>query len=316
VNINAFAIPKNEVGSSHDLLLALGSFIGSFLGFVGHFSSFLLYKLAIMTKYVCKYYYLHKIRFFADIIYAIILVAFGLAGNAVYQISVDSQIEASLITDIDRYNKDYRREFRREVASNDPREFMDVGGPTWLRHSGIKAVITEARKAELSIMETSVWLAVAQVESGFNPLAKAQKTTACGVNQFLKTTGEQFGLSASACFNPGPNAHAQAKHFKKIMHQPVVQAALYKKTGRERLIAMFHEVYCLHHDGVNTKSCSSVVDEMTQKGLPMLLGSYKTLNTAQVRTMDANFLYAVYDTLNDMQFWVTSKFESMLALIQ
>ncbi|MEY3784223.1 MAG: hypothetical protein RLZZ230_545 [Candidatus Parcubacteria bacterium] len=240
--------------------------------------------------------------------------ALVIAGNNVYQISVESQVEEELISNIDRYAS-FKRDFRRTVASDDQREFMNVGGPTWLRKVGMKAIITEARKAKLGVIETAVLLSIADRESGFNPLAKAKSTTACGISQFLAETGTRFGLSETACFNPVPNTNAQVRHFKKIINQNKVNYVLNGKTDQERLIFMFKEVYCRHHDGLNMKFCSETAEAMTAKSLPMLFGSYTVLSEAVVKSTNASFLYVVYDTLEDMSFWATDKFKTVASAV-
>lgn len=285
--------------------------IDTFLKFLGQVIIYLYQKCVLVIRHVATYYWHHKLRFCTDMVLALLLVAVGITGNDAYERMVGAQVKKELIADIDQHAS-VKRNFRRDVAADNPREILKVGAPTWLRQIGIDELLKGAIGAKLDTVQTAVLLAIADIESGFNPLAKARDTTACGVNQFLTETGEQFGLSETVCFNPGPNTRAQIKHFKRIINQPRVLRVLQGKTDQERLVFMFREVYCRHHDGVNMKFCSETAGAMTAKSLPMLFGAYKVLHDAHDRAADAHFFYAVYNTLEDMHSWALSRITSLL----
>lgn len=278
----------------------------SFLELVGKFTCYLSSKFSKATKYVANYYWQHKIRFLSDVVMAIIFVALIIAGNKIYQTSLEAQVTDRLVTKIDQHSS-YKRNINRLVASSNQYEFMKVGGPDWLRQTGIKTMLVEATRANLSVIETAVLLTIADKESGFNPLAKAKDTTACGLNQFIAETGNRFGLQETECFNPAPNARAQIRHFQKIINLPAVKGALQHKSNEERLLYMFQEVYCRHHDGENTKACSSIATNMTGRSLSMLFGAYKALMEASNSTTNNSFAYAVYDTMEDMSYLVKNQ---------
>ncbi len=271
----------------------------SFLELVGKFTCYFCFQISRAAKYAANYCRQHKIRFLTDVVSVFVFSALIIAGNKVYQTSLEAQVTDRLVTEIDQHSS-YKRNINRSVASSNQHEFMKVGGPDWLRQIGIKAMLVEATRANLSVIETAVLLTIVDRESGFNPLAKAKDTTACGLNQFIAETGTRFGLSETECFNPAPNARAQIKHFQKIINQPAVKYALQNKSNEERLLYMFQEVYCRHHDGENTKACSPIATNMTGRSLPMLFGAYKALMEASTSTTKNNFSYAVYGTMEDM----------------
>lgn len=56
-------------------------------------------------------------------------------------------------------------------------------------------------------------MAIARVESGFNPDAAAGTTSASGLGQFVDRTGEFYGLNDNNRFNVSANATALIQHF-------------------------------------------------------------------------------------------------------
>ena len=199
-------------------------------------------------------------------------------GAGIYDRSLEAQVEASLVSEIDKHAS-FKRDFERPRASTTPHEFMEVGGPTWIRVAGIRAIIVEARKAGLDSAETAVLLAIADRESGFNPLAKAKSTSACGLFQFIPETGERYGLPVSKCMNPRANARAEIKHFKRVLSK--IRGKLYGLEEAELLVMMFRETYCKHHDGENSSGCSTTASAVVAKGLDVLFASQKELQTAE-----------------------------------
>lgn len=56
-------------------------------------------------------------------------------------------------------------------------------------------IIQEGQKQGLSKRDIAHLLAIAKVESGFNPDAAAKNTTASGIGQFIDDTGDDYGLN-------------------------------------------------------------------------------------------------------------------------
>lgn len=93
---------------------------------------------------------------------------------------------------------------------------------------------------DLSEQDRSIFLAIAQFESGLNPDAKASTTTASGIFQIVKNTAKGLGAKWEDIFNIRENIKAALKLFHENMRHPLVP-----KHGVEREIML----YALHHDG-------------------------------------------------------------------
>ncbi len=289
-----------------DMLCALFDFVGKLSTCMGIMSARIVRKVA-------RFYWQHKIRFGIDVVVTIMFVAVVMAGHTMYQATVDAHIKHEVVSGIDHYTpQGSKRDFRRSVASETSREFMNAGASSWLRQVTIETIFDEARRARMNQVETAVLLAIASVESGFNPLAKAPTTTACGTFQFIRDTGADYGLSDSTCFNPTLNVRAQVKHFRAIIGQSKVQQALQDKSTTERLVFMFREVYCRHHDGEHMKVCSTLAKSLTADSLPMLFGAYHVLDIANKRAEQASFWHVVHGVLNTMYAQVTAQVDRVM----
>lgn len=77
----------------------------------------------------------------------------------------------------------------------------------------IDSLIDSSRDAGLSARETAYVLAIARVESGFNPDAAAGTTSASGLGQFIDRTGAHYGVNASNRFDVETQSQALVQHF-------------------------------------------------------------------------------------------------------
>lgn len=101
----------------------------------------------------------------------------------------------------------------------------------------IDAIIAAAKAEGFSIRRIAMLLAMAKIESGFNPDAAAGTTSAAGLGQFVKKTGEAYGLTAQNRFEIGPGIQALIGYFKAN------EAIAAKKKKPD------YFVYKYHHDG-------------------------------------------------------------------
>lgn len=101
----------------------------------------------------------------------------------------------------------------------------------------VDALIEAAREKNLSPRETAHVLAIARVESGFNPDAAAGTTSASGLGQFVDRTGNAYGLNNNNRFNVNASAEALVGHF--IDNRELAQR---RGQGEEY-------IYKYHHDG-------------------------------------------------------------------
>lgn len=101
----------------------------------------------------------------------------------------------------------------------------------------IDILIDASQDAGLSVRETAHVLAIARIESGFNPDAAAGTTSASGLGQFIDDTGRAFGLDARNRFDAGAQATALVAHF-------IENRDLASRRGQGEAY-----IYKYHHDG-------------------------------------------------------------------
>ena len=82
--------------------------------------------------------------------------------------------------------------------------------PPEVQKKVIDTIISKSTGYGLSTRETAHVLAIAYVESGFNPDAAAGTTSASGVGQFIYDTGKSYGLTY-AIFSKEPNQFDYSK---------------------------------------------------------------------------------------------------------
>jgi len=85
--------------------------------------------------------------------------------------------------------------------------------------------------------ETAHVLAIARIESGFNPDAAAGSTSAAGLGQFIDATGSAYGLHKGNRFQLVPQCNALVRHF-------IDNRALARRRGQPEAY-----IYKYHHDG-------------------------------------------------------------------
>lgn len=113
-----------------------------------------------------------------------------------------------------------------------------------VQKKAIDAIIVAAKNHGLNQRETAHVLAIAYVESGFNPDAAAGTTTAAGLGQFVRGTGKGYGLNDTNRFELVPNSDALVKHY--IENRNYAQRRGYTEKELEE------KIYQYHHDGAGT----------------------------------------------------------------
>ncbi|MBT2767152.1 peptidoglycan DD-metalloendopeptidase family protein [Stenotrophomonas sp. ISL-67] len=101
----------------------------------------------------------------------------------------------------------------------------------------IDSLIASSRDAGLTPRETAYVLAIARVESGFNPDAAAGTTSASGLGQFIDRTGKHYGLNNTNRFDVDAQSDALVAHF-------VDNRNLARDRGQGE-----DYIYKYHHDG-------------------------------------------------------------------
>lgn len=91
----------------------------------------------------------------------------------------------------------------------------------WDQGVAVHAIVDGMSAARPSIALAASILAIARVESGFNPWAKNPKSTACGIFQFIRATWTPYGGDHGYCMDPGMNANAGVRHLTTIYNRYV-----------------------------------------------------------------------------------------------
>lgn len=113
-----------------------------------------------------------------------------------------------------------------------------------VQKKSIDAFIDAAKVHGLTQRETAHVLAIAYVESGFNPDAAAGTTTATSLGQFIRGTGWNYGLNDTNRFELKPNADALVRHYIDNRKTAIKRGF----TGKELEL----KIYQYHHDGAGT----------------------------------------------------------------
>jgi hypothetical protein len=80
----------------------------------------------------------------------------------------------------------------------------------------VRAVVDALSKARPPIDLSAMILAIARVESGFNPFSENPASTACGIFQFVEGTWESYAVTRDTCFDPYVNAWAGVQHLSRL----------------------------------------------------------------------------------------------------
>lgn len=143
------------------------------------------------------------------------------------------------------------------TTSGDSRIYGDASARVQL--TAIQAIIDAATNEGLSDHDIAHVLAIAFVESGFNPDAAAGTTSASGLGQFIDATGSQYGLSDLNRWDVDAQADALVAHFVHLK-----QITINNSQGEEY-------IYAYHHDGENSSNPTTGLAIAADKVIPKIL---------------------------------------------
>lgn len=109
--------------------------------------------------------------------------------------------------------------------------------------AAINMLIAESRKAGLSLEETAFVLGIVRLESGFNPDAASQRSSASGLGQFIDRTGSAYGLNPGTRFSPASGAKAVVSYVKDCFNR------VDREQRKEAADMRFVRAYAVYHDG-------------------------------------------------------------------
>lgn len=239
-------------------------------------------KVVLIT---CRYLRRHPIHALLNLCFAISLAVVVLTGAELHRELVAGQISNVTVDNIIQASV-YTRNYNGSEARRGSRELVGVGAPEWVQRESIRAILYHARRENFSLEDQAVLLAIAEIESGFNPMAQAPTTSACGLFQFVERTGEMFGLSPSGCMDPWLNARAEVVHYRTNFENRV-KPLVDKLSGSERVFRSFELGYYLHHDGPSSSNPSSELKGIVLDGTQFLFKVYHILDEEQISEQSA-----------------------------
>ncbi|MDC0358894.1 lytic transglycosylase domain-containing protein [Oligoflexia bacterium] len=205
-----------------------------------------------------------------------ILITLIVTGSGFHQEHIDGKLSARTVSTLIEASQ-YTRAYELVGLQNKGlRELLAPGAPSWMQKEAVKAILAAATEAGLSIEHKAVLLATVEVESGFNPMARATTTTACGLFQFVRITGQTFGLTKADCLNPWLNAQAGVKHYIKN-YKEQIDSRIADLGGSEKVLRMFELSYYLHHDGTLATEASDSVKATVLSGGTFLFKALEIL---------------------------------------
>ena len=154
-------------------------------------------------------------------------------------------------TGIGKYDIDYSalivkepgKAYNKSQIVSNSNYYNSPGSPVWgdasteMQTHAIDALITSSIDHGLNAHDTAYVLAIARVESGFNPYAAAGTTSASGLGQFVDRTGKYYGIKNSNRWNINTQAETLVKHFldnQNLAHKTHLPDSY---------------IYKFHHDG-------------------------------------------------------------------
>lgn len=155
------------------------------------------------------------------------------------------------------------------------------------QESAMRAVIDALTGARPPLSVAASILAIARVESGWNPYSQNPTSTACGLFQFIKATWQLYSDNRESCFDPGVNAWAGVKHitmlYESHVQERIAPLALVT-TEMERVEWTYRMLYAYHYHGEGSPLAPAggamVAQSAAENGLPQLQDFFSILKRA------------------------------------
>lgn len=233
------------------------------------------------VKAAISYLRYHPFHFLLTALLLFLLVLMVITSSGIHAKMIHGKISSETVEELIQASR-YTRDFSSlNLNKSGADEIVQVGAPKWAQREAVRAVLFHARRAGLSIEDQAVLLATAEVESGFNPMAKAPTTTACGLFQFVKSTGIRYELSRADCMDPSANARAGVQHYLDNYNRTVASKTSHLH-GAEKVFKTYELSYYLHHDGPNSSNPSNDVKAVVLNGTEFLFRAYDILKREEV----------------------------------
>jgi hypothetical protein len=133
------------------------------------------------------------------------------------------------------------------------------GAPLEHQVSAMRAVVDALSVERPPIGLAAAILAIARVESGWNPYSRNPTSTACGLFQFVKATWATYDDSQQRCFDSRANATAGVKHLTTLYRDrvaPRIELITAVTSETERLRWTYRMLFALHYHGAAAPAAS------------------------------------------------------------
>jgi hypothetical protein len=172
-------------------------------------------------------------------------------------------------------------------AGGEPEAWKRWGrGSREQQERAVRAVVGALAEHRPPIHVSAAILAIARVESGFNPFSQNPNSTACGIFQFIKATWLRYASTHSSCTDPAINAGAGVRHLT-LLHDAYVRHAIagdVQLDELERVERTYRLMYAYHYHGESSKHAvaggSPVAQQVAEAGLGQLRSFYDILKRA------------------------------------
>ena len=151
----------------------------------------------------------------------------------------------------------------------------------------VRAIADALAKARVPIDLSAMILAIARVESGFNPFSQHPVSTACGLFQFVEATWQAYQPTRDTCFDPYVNAWAGVRHLSMLEQRRLREArALLSGVPDElqRTEYLYRLLYAYHFHGPRSVYAavggSPTAQDAADSGVPYLRRYYSILKKA------------------------------------
>jgi len=151
----------------------------------------------------------------------------------------------------------------------------------------VRAIADALAHARLPIDLSAMILAIARVESGFNPFSEHPVSTACGLFQFVEGTWEAYQPTRDTCFDPYVNAWAGVRHLSMLDSGRLRDARkLLQGVPDEvqRTEYLYRLLYAYHYHGSRSLYAaiggSLTAQQAADSGVPYLKRYYSILKKA------------------------------------
>jgi hypothetical protein len=153
--------------------------------------------------------------------------------------------------------------------------------------SSIRAVVQALLGTRPPLDLAAAILAIARIESGWNPAARNPESSACGLFQFVRATWEQYGGSHDSCDDPALNACVGVEHLTSLYRvhvRPQIEPLTLLGTESDRLEWTYRLLYAYHYHGEGAPEAdeggSDVARSAADWGLPQLKTFFSILKRA------------------------------------